>query len=135
MPALLATLDPTRRWHLRRAAVLAVMVLAAALGAAALPGGCLAQLLLDLPCPGCGLTRSVAATAHGDWSAAWILHPLGPPVALAFGLLFLGSLRLALRPARSAAHHQRALVWIRRTDRLLILSLTAVWLWRLTAEL
>ena len=34
-----------------------------------------------LPCPGCGLTRSVVALAHGDLAGALFFHPLGPLVA------------------------------------------------------
>lgn len=33
---------------------------------------------LGVPCPGCGLGRSIAATLHGDLTAAFALHPLGP---------------------------------------------------------
>lgn len=45
-------------------------------------GICLYRRLLDLPCPGCGLTRGLAHLAKGEWLAALELHPLAPLVAL-----------------------------------------------------
>ncbi len=44
---------------------------------------CPFRRLTDLPCPGCGLTRSFVALAHGELSAAFEHHPFGP-------LLFAG---------------------------------------------
>lgn len=43
---------------------------------------CLSRRLLHLPCPGCGMTRAFAHLAKGEWSAALVLHPLAPVVAL-----------------------------------------------------
>ena len=31
-----------------------------------------------IPCPGCGLTRSVSCTAHGMFAEAWQYHLFGP---------------------------------------------------------
>lgn len=56
-------------------------------------------------CPGCGLTRSVVASVHGDLSQAWRYHRVGPAVAL--GLL--------LAPA--ALSWLTARRWSRRTMR------------------
>lgn len=33
-----------------------------------------------IPCPLCGLIRSMSAFMHGGFTAAWELHPLGPVV-------------------------------------------------------
>src|SRR5213082_114107 len=52
---------------------------------AAGPPLCPFRLLTGLPCPGCGLTRSVVSLAHGDLAAALTFHPLGP--LLIVGLL------------------------------------------------
>lgn len=43
-----------------------------------LPDSCWSRRFLNIPCPGCGLTRSVVATLHGQWANAWHLHPVGP---------------------------------------------------------
>jgi len=39
---------------------------------------CPVRHLLGIPCPGCGMTRSLLFLAHGDWRAAVAQHPLGP---------------------------------------------------------
>jgi hypothetical protein len=43
---------------------------------------CPMRLLFGLPCPTCGLTRSVCATLHGDLHAASGLNLLGPLVVV-----------------------------------------------------
>lgn len=75
-------------------------VCAGALGAAALGGAgvldataqgpwpCTLRAVTGLPCPLCGLTRSVAAAGGGDLAASFERHPLGlPALALAAALL------------------------------------------------
>lgn len=72
--------------------VLASMVLhvtpdgqALALGssrAGRLPGLCMTRLIAHVDCPGCGISRSFSATAHGDLRLAFELHRLGPPLLL-----------------------------------------------------
>src|SRR5688572_18622713 len=62
---------------------------------AGLPKLCAFYLTTGLPCPGCGLTRSVVSCAHGNWSAAVYYHPLGPLVFAAFiALTAAGTLQL-----------------------------------------
>ena len=51
-----------------------------------LPVACLTRTLFHMDCPGCGLTRSFVATAHGDFAQAFASHRLGP---LLFALVFL----------------------------------------------
>jgi len=47
-----------------------------------------------LPCPTCGLTRSVILTLHGELTRAWMVNPSGP--VFAFGLLAAGTILLLL---------------------------------------
>lgn len=47
---------------------------------------CIFRTLLDLPCPGCGLTRAMSALAHGSLQGALGHHPLAPFLALEAGL-------------------------------------------------
>lgn len=43
---------------------------------------CLLRGWTGIPCPGCGVTRSIAALIRGDWAGAFRLHPLAPFAAL-----------------------------------------------------
>ena len=66
---------------------------------AGIPSLCAFQNLSGLPCPGCGITRSVVCCAHGLWNAAIAYHPLGPPVfacLVASALVRLLRLRVTL---------------------------------------
>lgn len=53
-----------------------------------LPDVCIFQNLTGLPCPGCGLTRSMTAVLHGDLSSSWTYHRLGL-ITLAYIILQL----------------------------------------------
>lgn len=62
-------------------------------GGRALPNVCLLRQASGLPCPGCGLTRSLVAGVHADWAGSLAHHRLG---LLVLGYLVLQSLtRLA----------------------------------------
>lgn len=52
------------------------------------PRICVFRALLDLPCPGCGLTRAMSHLARGSLGQALDLHPLAPILALEAGVLW-----------------------------------------------
>ena len=71
---------------------LVVVGLSFALGPAfwqGLPEMCAFEAMTGLPCPTCGITRSFAATAHGQLGLAFHYHAFGP---FAFVALLLASL-------------------------------------------
>lgn len=71
---------------------LAVIALSFALGPAFWQGQadlCAFHAMTGLPCPTCGMTRSFAATAHGQLGLAFHYHAFGP---FAFVALLLASL-------------------------------------------
>src|SRR5687767_3538874 len=43
---------------------------------------CWLHRMTGLPCPGCGLTRSLASVAHLDFGRAFLMHPFGPLIWL-----------------------------------------------------
>lgn len=58
-----------------------------------IPEVCLWKQASGLPCPGCGLSRSLVAAVHGDWATSLIYHRMGLVV---LGYVFLQALaRLA----------------------------------------
>ena len=73
-----------------------------------LPSLCPFRNLVGLPCPGCGITRSVVCAAHGHWREAVAFHPAGPLIlALLVALTLDRFIRLARPGARRAALSQR----------------------------
>ena len=95
----------------------AIALSVAVFGAAQLVGSCFGiglpcvfHRVTGLPCPGCGLTRSILALLRGHVAQSFALHPFGPPLLLALVFAALvtllpdRSLRLAAqipRPPRS----------------------------------
>ena len=45
-----------------------------------LPSTCALRNIFGVKCAFCGMTRSVSATAHGQFKPAFRLHPFGPPL-------------------------------------------------------
>ncbi|NLO36270.1 MAG: DUF2752 domain-containing protein [Clostridiaceae bacterium] len=70
--------------------------------------GCTFASTTGLPCPGCGLTRALAAALHGDLALAFRLHPLFwlAPLILAAVLVLL-----AVAPDKLSSPRLNAL-WI-----------------------
>ncbi len=75
-------------------------------------GLCPLHAVTGLPCPGCGMTRALAALVEGDVSAAWGWHPFG---LVLFPVLWAGAV-LAVLPEGTRA---RALGWLGERRRLI----------------
>ena len=45
-----------------------------------IPDLCMSKVWLNIDCMGCGLTRSVCYSAHGEFAKAWQMHVLGIPI-------------------------------------------------------
>jgi hypothetical protein len=54
-----------------------------------LPTLCPFRLLTGVPCPACGISRSVGALSAGDFSTSTSMHPLGILVALSISLVLI----------------------------------------------
>jgi hypothetical protein len=75
----------------------------------AAPAVCPFRLATGLPCPGCGLTRSWTALAHGEFRTAFRANLFGPlafVASVAFLALTITSPLTGLLPAR-LAHDRR----------------------------
>ena len=87
---------------------------------------CLFRRTLELPCPGCGLTRAFSFLARGELQNAVTVHPLAP-------LLFVEA--LAGWGLLGISAHGRSLAGLRiRPERWLLVTaslLLALWLGRL----
>lgn len=60
------------------------------------PTLCAVRAVTGVPCPGCGLTRSFVAAAHGDLGAAFAFHPFGPVLLALCGVGLLSLLSWAV---------------------------------------
>lgn len=92
-----------------------------------LPSLCIFKNITGLPCPGCGLTRSVVYSAHGQWQQAIAYHPFGP--------LFLAGVALTLVPAVISLRRPLNLYQTRATSILLTVAAIAIlvlWVVRLS---
>ena len=89
-------------------------------------GICIFRRTVDLPCPGCGLTRAFGHLARGDLGAAFAVHPLAPFLAaeLATGWALLG---LAAHGSGRGLRGVRPERWAAATGFVLV----AFWLGRL----
>jgi hypothetical protein len=66
-----------------------------------LPGWpCAFRATTGRPCPGCGMSRALAALVRGDWGAALFLHAFAPLFAAAGLLLLVASVLPAAWRAR-----------------------------------
>lgn len=71
---------------------------------------CWFKNLTGLPCPGCGLTRSIACLAHLEFAKSLRYHPFGP-------VFFAGCVFLTLLLVSGAATRERIYGWLVVYDR------------------
>jgi hypothetical protein len=99
---------------------------------AGLPSLCLFHRVTNLPCPGCGMTRSLVSCAHGLWAQAVTYHPLGPLLFIALVGLSIASVLTILRPDLRLAPSLRV---TNRVCWMGLISLAAIWGARLAGML
>ncbi len=70
---------------------------------------CLFHASTGVPCPGCGLVRSLACAARALFERSWTYHPVGIPLLLLFaGIAIVGVLPAGWRDALQHAMLRRA---------------------------
>ena len=70
---------------------------------------------LEIPCPGCGLTRSFSCAVRGHFYESWLFHPFGPFLLAMFFVVAVVSLLPETRRAGLAAvmeQHERLLRFV-----------------------
>lgn len=95
---------------------------------------CLLHRLTGLPCPGCGLTRSITSLTHGNFLQAQAYHPFGLIIWLMFVALTLYSLMPASLRTRMASAASRHDPVIRPAYRLFVTSFLAFGVARLALD-
>lgn len=91
---------------------------------------CPVRTTLGIPCPGCGLSRALAALVSGDWQTSLTYHAFAP-LFLA-GIILIGAATLL-----PSAPRQRLIGWVEHTERysgfmaLFLIGLVFYWLARL----
>ncbi|MGE5644351.1 MAG: DUF2752 domain-containing protein [Acidobacteriota bacterium] len=84
---------------------------------------CLLRRAAGIPCPTCGMTRSVVLTLRGDPAAAFAINPAGPLWVLAALTLSAGLLWFAWRPGERA---KRRLVMVALAQGFTVAAVLAV---------
>ncbi len=64
---------------------------------------CTFKRAFGIPCPNCGMTRSVVFTLHGEWGRAFRMNPAGPLLVLGAVALGVALLLMAFRQRPAAA--------------------------------
>ena len=82
-------------------------------------------MLMDMPCPTCGMTTSFSHAADGDFVSSFVAQPLGMVLAIATAMAFLVSLWTLL----SGQHVERMLrrLWFRRAGWWLVAIVLVAW--------
>ena len=86
---------------------------------------CVFAKTTGLPCPGCGMTRAIAALLHGKWKEALRFHPMSPAF-LVLGIMLVVS--AVLDKTRRVRLAERVTAFERRTGcPTIILVLTMIY--------
>ena len=96
-----------------------------------IPQLCTWKRLVGIDCPGCGLTRSIVALAHGQWATAWRFNPAGWLFfAVCLYQIPFRSLQL-WRLYHDRADYRHRLVVINIAVWTLVLTMIVQWIWKL----
>jgi len=95
-----------------------------------MPAFCIFKHFTAVPCPGCGLTRSLDSLLHGEIELAWQFNPCGYLVLLALASQVVIALLEVQKVVGTSARLQASLLG----DAVVRFGLLSVWLIRL-AEL
>jgi hypothetical protein len=94
-----------------------------------LPTLCPFRLLTGVPCPACGISRSVGALSAGDFSTSTSIHPLGIFVALTISL-FLIRPDWVIKLSDKYSLYFNQLNFVKKAT-LISITLITLWLWNL----
>ena len=94
---------------------------------------CLTMKVLDVPCPGCGVTTSVALASRGRFVDAFLNQPFGLFTALVGALLIPWALWGHFTGRNLATEFGR--IANRRTVGVVLSFAAAAWIWKLYLEL
>jgi len=118
--------DAERRagWPWRAVRVAAIYGAVAALVASKAPL-CPMAKVVHQPCPGCGLTRATLELAHGDFAAAFALHPLSILISPLFVFVVLKLTKSYIWTGRMISKREPA--WVYPAWGVLSLVMIALW--------
>jgi len=91
---------------------------------------CPIRATLGIPCPGCGLSRAIAAILHGDWQTALTIHAFAPIAIIVFSIVLVA----AFLPKSARTQLENRLERLERQSKVttLLLSISLLyWLARL----
>jgi len=88
-------------------------------------------VLMDLPCPTCGMTTAFAHAANGNLVAAFIAQPMGSVAALAAAMALLAGVHVAATGWRGGELFAR--LWCPRAAWVIGLGLVGSWVYKVIA--
>ena len=90
---------------------------------------CALRSRFGLPCPTCGMTRSVVMSLHGEFGRAWRIAPAGPVAVIGLVAFAIAMLALAwVQWARVNEWEAQVRGWISKTAVIYAAGAVAIWL-------